>query len=256
MIKAFVLLSGGLDSTVALARAVADRCDEVEGVSVNYGQRHSKEMTFAAKQCADRSLKHTILEIGDLLAGSMLTTAGAAIPDVTYDEIKGVSPTYVPFRNGLLLSIITAYAQKWVSEPQEEESPDRRHAVIYWGAHAEDAANWAYPDCTPEFIGAMANAIYIGSYQSIRLNAPLMSMKKDEIVRLGTSLDVDFANTWSCYAGGDLHCGKCPTCYARQEAFRKAGVKDPTVYAQPEPVVYRNSGPQIGSPVMTVNPKT
>lgn len=223
MNRAFCLLSGGLDSTTALHVAMSE-FEEVEAVSINYGQRHLKECTYAAQTCDDLNIPHSILQLKDLLAGSMLTS-DADIPNVHYDDIKGVSPTYVPFRNGLLLSIITAHAQKWVSAGED------RKAGVYFGAHSEDAHNWAYPDCTPEFIGAMANAIHVGSYFAIRLHTPLMWLRKSEIVRLGHGLGVDFANTWSCYAGGEKHCGACPTCHARREAFEKAGLPDPTEYA-------------------------
>ena len=105
--------------------------------------------------------------------------------------------------------------------------------AIFFGAHADDAANFSYPDCTPEFTGAMANAINVGSYYTTRLLVPLQYMNKQEIVEKGTKLGVDFANTWSCYTGGDLHCGVCPTCRSRREAFVAAGIDDPTKYAQP-----------------------
>jgi 7-cyano-7-deazaguanine synthase len=102
---------------------------------------------------------------------------------------------------------------------------------IFFGAHAEDAANWAYPDCTPEFIGAMANAIYVGTYYTVRLYTPIMWMSKAEVVRWGNELQVPFDMTWSCYKGGDLQCGECPTCISRHNAFLDAGIPDPTTYA-------------------------
>ena len=103
---------------------------------------------------------------------------------------------------------------------------------IYFGAHAEDAQNWAYPDCTPEFIGSMSSAIFIGTYQRIRLHTPLMWLRKSEIIRRGEILGVDWCTTWSCYKGERLHCGQCPTCLARIRGFQLAGVQDPTVYAK------------------------
>lgn len=230
MRKAFVLLSGGLDSTVALAIASRHDWEEIECVSINYGQRHKREITMAHFQSGVFGAKHTTLQLGDLLAGSSLLTSDKELPDVKYDEIKGVSPMYVPFRNGLMLSVLTAHAQKWVDTA---EFPVMYDAGIYFGAHAEDAHNWAYPDCTPEFIGAMANAIFVGSYQRVRLHTPLMWMRKSEIVRIGFEMGVRFEKTWSCYKGGQQHCGACATCYARQEAFARAGVPDPTDYAVP-----------------------
>lgn len=246
MKRAFVLLSGGIDSTTCLHKAIADfsppneetslltylehgTVDWVEAISVDYGQRHAKEAEYAAQTCAKFGIKHSVLGIKGILDGKgvMLTDAAVAIPSISYDQIKGVSPTYVPFRNGTLLALITAHAQKWVNE-NIDHNPS---AGIYFGAHAEDAANWAYPDCTPEFIGAMANAIYVGSYSRIRLYTPIQWLKKAEIIRMGEELSVDWRNTWSCYAGGELHCGTCPTCRARRAGFAAARVADPTVYA-------------------------
>lgn len=280
--KAFVLLSGGIDSTTCLHQAIADFAPEqdiigpaligncrgrgldwVEAISIDYGQRHIKEAGYAKATCERLGIKHTVLPIGDWVLGgknTMLTDRNVAIPDISYEQIKGVSPTYVPFRNGTMLSVITAHAQKYVNEqirqkvvelnsraPTEGKphygadgiqiAQEKATAMavdlcgVYFGAHAEDAANWAYPDCTPEFIGAMANAIYIGSYRAIRLYAPIQWDKKDDIIRKGERLGVKWAYTWSCYAGGELHCGTCPTCRARHQGFLKAGVTDPTKYA-------------------------
>jgi 7-cyano-7-deazaguanine synthase len=228
---AFVLLSGGLDSTVALYHAVREYKSAV-GISVNYGQRHSREIEHAKAICDRAGIPHQVLHMPPgLLDGVMLTDRNQTIPDLHYDQIEGVSPTYVPFRNGLMLSMITAYAHKWCVLNQAEEGAPIREAVVVIGAHAEDAHNWAYPDCTPEFLGAMANAIFIATYRQVRLVAPLMHMRKYEIVELGHKLDAPFELTWSCYAGGDKHCGACPTCYARRGAFNFAGIADPTEYA-------------------------
>lgn len=248
--KAFVLLSGGLDSTTCLYQALKDY-GNVEAVSVDYGQRHKKEMHYAAKSCEKLGIKHTILDIGNILSGKtvMLTQegadAGVNVPDISYSQITGVSPTYVPFRNGTMLSAITAHAQKWVNEQLTELSktegegafanvdPDLAgvHAGVYFGAHSEDAQNWAYPDCTPEFIGAMANAIYVGTYRAVRLHTPLQWLMKHQIVELGHKLAIPFEDTWSCYKGEEHHCGTCPTCISRKEAFILAGIPDPTIYA-------------------------
>lgn len=234
--KGFVLLSGGIDSSTALAYASLEH-KHVQGISIDYRQRHRKEMAFAKKQCDSFGAEHVVLDAGFLLIGGMLTDKDIPIPDIKYDQIEGVSPTYVPFRNGTMLSMIAAHAQRWTKatfDPTTGVNDDEpRQACIYTGVHAEDAHNWAYPDCTPEFIGAMANAIYIGTYHAVRLQAPLQYAKKHEIVTLGWQLGVKFEDTWSCYAGDDLHCGACPTCYARQQAFIHANVLDPTEYAKP-----------------------
>lgn len=290
--KAFVLLSGGLDSTTCLHIAIFDGLPKdpglefsygdpvvlaeilregqfedgrsgidipwVEAVSINYGQRHKKELVFAAETCARLGIKHTILDVGNLLSGKEILLSAESIGSkemvhMSYDDIKGVSPSYVPFRNGLMLSALTAYAQKYVNSEIQKQVDEwqgeymgnefdelgatatatelaKDLACIYYGAHAEDAANWAYPDCTPEFNGSMANAIYTGSYNTIRLATPLQWSKKHEIVSKGDKLGVKFADTWSCYDNGAIHCGSCPTCLARQEAFACAEVIDPTEY--------------------------
>lgn len=277
--KAFVLLSGGLDSTTCLYQAAKDfypprnppnqTFEEyiaeghkgvtldttwVEAVSIFYGQRHKRELDFAAKTCKFLGINHTILDVGDLLKGSNILLSEDSVGKMdmvhtSYDKIEGVSPSYVPFRNGLLLAAITAHAQKYVNS-EIEDATDRLIrdgfslpgskvmataeakdlVTIYYGAHAEDAANWAYPDCTPEFNGSMANAIYTGTYNTVRLATPLQWSKKYEIVERGARLGVSFENTWSCYDNGFSHCGECPTCLARKDAFLFAGVPDPTVY--------------------------
>ena len=238
--KAFVLLSGGMDSTTCLFKAYKDFDGSVEAVSIDYGQRHRRELTFARASCDSLGIKHTILDVGNLLSGKEVLLSAESIGNLDmvhkdYSEIKGVSPSYVPFRNGLLLSAITAHAQKYVNSQvgfDNERLDDAKDLVaIYYGAHAEDAANWAYPDCTPEFNGSMANAIYTGSYNTIRLQTPLQWLEKWQIVQLGESLGVDWRNTWSCYDNGEIHCGECPTCLARKAAFLRAGVNDPTDYA-------------------------
>lgn len=229
--KAFVLLSGGLDSTTALHKAIFDY-KNAEAVSINYGQRHRKEMEYAHRTCDKLGIKHTIIDLpADILGGGsvMLTDTTILIPNVSYSDLPyGVSPTYVPYRNGNLLALITSHAQKWVNE-----AFDHREAGVYFGAHSEDAHNWAYPDCTPEFIGAQANAIYIGSYYKIRLHTPLMWLYKSDVVKLGHELGVDFSLTWSCYKGEAQHCGICPTCRSRRQAFIDANIDDPTEYSTP-----------------------
>jgi 7-cyano-7-deazaguanine synthase len=229
--RAFVLLSGGLDSTTALYQAIKDGHSEIEAVSINYGQRHKKEIDFARSTAARLDIPHTYIRIADILSGGTLTDPSAPIPKMSYSDLVGVSPTYVPFRNGTMIAIVTAHAQRWFDSYGKEHGEDsERSATIYFGAHAEDAHNWAYPDCTPEFIGAMANAVYVGTYHGVRLVAPLMHDTKADIVRRGAALGVPFENTWSCYVGGQYHCGECPTCRARKEAFAVAGVPDPTTY--------------------------
>lgn len=220
MTKAFVLLSGGLDSTVALALAMKENYDEVEAVSVDYGQRHIKELDCAREICGFYNIGQRICWLEDM-PKSMLTDPSRAIPNASYGDLPvGVSPTYVPFRNGQLLSKVAALASTYDGS-----------SIIYAGMHAEDAENDAYPDCTMHFLGAMAAAIYIGTYHKTRLNTPLVSMYKKDIVAMGINLGAPLHLTWSCYAGGEKHCGVCPTCRARWSAFYDSSVGDPTEYA-------------------------
>ena len=237
--KQFVLLSGGLDSSTALYHAFAnppaqwvdgERVDLPEAIGIDYGQRHSKELRHATQIAASLRAPFRVLRIpSGLLAGQMLTDPSQHIPEVSYEQLPdGISPTYVPFRNGLMLSMLAAHAQSWVNQRAEDE---RRIATIYIGAHGEDAARDAYPDCGEPFLKAMGEAIRIGTYKSVYLEAPFMGKTKADIVAKGYRLNVPFGLTWSCYKGEALHCGTCPTCRSRREAFKSAGVNDPTRYA-------------------------
>lgn len=232
--KAAVLLSGGIDSTTCLYLAVKEHgAENVIALSLFYGQRHAKEISHAEASCAKLGVKRKVVTLDSIIPQTMLTDPDRAVPSISYDDIRGTSPTYVPFRNGLLLSAASSVFHGLLLNgffgPLEAVKDSGEHA-LYFGAHAEDAARWAYPDCTPEFIGAMANAIYVGTYGEIRLHTPLQWMNKKDIILLGESLGVDWSLTWSCYKGGEEHCGECPTCRARRDGFRAAGVQDPTVY--------------------------
>lgn len=232
--KVFVLLSGGIDSTTALAIASNDWPDsDIEAVSIDYGQRHVRELECARLVADTYMATHSILDLKGLLTG-MLVEKGEdnqEIPNAAYADLPhGISPTYVSFRNGTMLSAIAAKAQSWVMAM--ETAGVCGTATIYCGVHADDAANDAYPDCTLEFIGAMANAIQVGTYGKVRLRAPLVHAQKSGIIASGVMLGVPYGLTWSCYKGDELHCGTCPTCRARKEAFIEAGEDDPTVYAE------------------------
>lgn len=250
MYGAYVLLSGGVDSTTALYKAHSKHVHDMLAISIDYGQRHVKELECAKESCDILGIDYHRIDASSLMPKTMLTNKDDALPDAAYADLPaGISPTYVPFRNGMMLSIAAAFIQgqiqiAWNTAFDESEmigmdSPLdpfkgpgqlRKEIELYYGAHAEDSANWAYPDCTPEFNGAIANAIYIGSYQNIRLHTPLQWMEKHEVISLGYRLGVDYSNTWSCYAGEDQHCGTCPTCRARKEAFKLAQITDPTSY--------------------------
>lgn len=243
--RAFVLLSGGVDSSTALAIATEHMRSvggEVHAFSMDYGQRHVKEAESAKAIAQYYGASHEIIDIrGALGKDAMLTNKDIDVPNISYADIKGVSPTYVPFRNGFMLSRLAARAQEYanaVDAALKEDAgvPDTTPFLqdlvwLYFGAHAEDAQNWAYPDCTPEFVGAMANAIYIGTYRTVRLLTPFNYSTKGQIVQRGHELGVPYALTWSCYKGEELHCGTCPTCRARKQSFEEAGIPDPTKYA-------------------------
>lgn len=224
--KAIVLLSGGLDSTTVLAMASDELGPEnIIALSLLYGQKHDKEIQAAKDIVAYFGVMHIIHQMPDLFAGgeSTLMKGGPANPRGSYQDIAPdvdqVSPTYVPFRNGNLLSAAAALALKYGC------------SQIHYGAHAEDARNWAYPDCTPEFNGAMANAIYVGTYHKVRLITPLQNMTKAQIIRAAQEFDAPLSLTWSCYEGKAVPCGECPTCVGRIKAFMHVGYIDPVPYA-------------------------
>lgn len=220
MSSALVVLSGGLDSCVALALAHREH-ERVETVSFWYGQRHGKELE-AAKKIADHyEVGHTLLNVPLGTGTSVLMDHASEMPQMTYEELEkaeGPSPTYVPYRNGTFLSLAASGAL------------DMGLDYIYAGMHGEDAHNWAYPDCTPEFIGAMQNAIYIGTYFKVRLICPFEYSMKKEIIQIGIDLAAPLHLTLSCYEGRSPACGRCPTCIARLEAFKSLGLQDPIEY--------------------------
>lgn len=225
--KSLVLLSGGLDSTTCLCLAV-NSCgaDNVIALSLLYGQKHNREIKAAQNIAHHAGCEHIVLELPNIFAGygSTLIDPHMDHPEMSYQEISsstGVSPTYVPFRNGNLLSAAAALALV------------RNAHYIYYGAHAEDARGFAYPDCTPEFNGAMASAIYVGTYHQVRLLTPLQWLSKKEIAEMAQHLNAPIHLTYSCYAGREQHCGKCPTCISRVQAFKLAGIKDPVAYEIP-----------------------
>lgn len=227
--KALILLSGGLDSTVCLAQAVKTfGTENVAALSLFYGQKHQRELEAAANVASYYRVRHFTKALDrDIFAGTgsaLISGDGVPMPQMTYEEIdaaQGPSPTYVPFRNGNLLSVATAIALQMGAE------------ILTYGAHSEDAHNFAYPDCTPEFIGAMGNAIFIGTYYKVRLVTPLMWMSKADVVKMGIELNAPFYLTHSCYEGDVFACGTCPTCIGRLEAFARNYRMDPIEYRIP-----------------------
>lgn len=221
---AVVLLSGGLDSATALGIACAEH-DKVYALSFMYGQRHEAELEAARALASHYGVDgHHILRIPLFQADSVLMNPHLEMPHMTYEELEqseGVSPTYVPFRNGTFLSFAAGLALQ------------KNASAVYAGMHGEDARGWAYPDCTPEFAGAMQNAIYVGTYHKVRMIVPFQYLLKHEIVNLGLKLGVPYELTLSCYEGTVPACGQCPTCIGRIEAFKKNGVEDPIPYLEP-----------------------
>lgn len=217
--KVCVLLSGGMDSVVVFHQALREH-EVAACLSFDYGSKHNaREIPFAAHHAARAGIRHeTIpLDFMDRLFTSDLLRSGGGIPDGHYAE-DSMKRTVVPFRNGIMLAIAAGFA----------ESVEAEAVVI--AAHSGDHA--IYPDCREPFMSGMAAAMEEGTYAGIRLLRPFIDMDKAAIARRGAELGVDFAETWSCYKGGDLHCGVCGTCVERREAFLLAGLTDPTVYEQ------------------------
>lgn len=228
--KALVLNSGGADSSTCVGIAVSKHGNEnVSTVSVNYGQKHVKELKCAEQVAEYYNVKHYVLDLSNVLQYSncsLMADSTEDIPMMSYaDQIakngEGKVSTYVPFRNGLMLASVAALAQSIYPDDKVD---------IYLGAHADDAAGRAYADCSEEFTSAMNTAIVIGTYGKVRVVAPLVNMTKAEVIATGLKLGVPYNRTWSCYCGGDKACGKCGTCLDRLAAFKANGVEDPIEY--------------------------
>ncbi len=224
--KALVLCSGGVDSTTCLALAIEKYgVDEVMALSIFYGQRHTKELESAKAVVAHYGVAWKKLDLSVIFAGSdcsLLTGSTQEIPKESYaDQLKhtGGSPvsTYVPFRNGLFLSSAASVA---ISNGCE---------VLYYGAHSDDAAGNAYPDCSSAFYEAINRAIYLGSGQQLHVEAPFITWTKADVVRKGLELKAPYHLTWSCYEGGEKPCGVCGTCRDRAAAFAANGIADPAL---------------------------
>lgn len=222
--KALVLISGGIDSSTCLALAVSKYGkDHVIGLSVFYGQKHDKEITSARSITQHYGVEWLQLDLSKMFEYSdcsLLVHSGHEIPKESYTEqLKKTNgmpvSTYVPFRNGLFLSSAASIALS------------KGCGVIYYGAHSDDAAGSAYPDCSDAFNKAMNEAIYLGSGNQLHIEAPFVKMTKADVVKTGLALHVPYELTWSCYEGGEKPCGVCGTCLDRLAAFEKNGVMDP-----------------------------
>ena len=223
MARALVLLSGGMDSVTALYWA-RQHHEVVGAVSFDYGSKHNhKEIGFATWHCSQLNLWHdnVALPFVNELFASDLLKSGGEIPDGHYEE-PSMKRTVVPFRNGIMLAIACGIAES------------RNAEALVIAAHGGDHA--IYPDCREPFMQAMASAMREGTYARIELLRPFIDKDKAAIARLGHELGINFAMTWSCYKGGEVHCGTCGTCVERREAFLTAGLSDPTVYQQAGPL--------------------
>lgn len=222
--RALVLCSGGVDSTTLLAMAVDKYGSEnVVALSISYGQRHEKELKAARDVARYYHVEQRFLDLAAIFADSscsLLAHSEKEIPKESYAEqleetdTKLVS-TYVPFRNGLFLSSAASMALSLEC------------SVLYYGAHHDDWAGNAYPDCSREFVFAMNNAIKEGTGGELHMEAPFVEWSKADIVKKGLELNVPYELTWSCYEGGDKPCGVCATCIDRRRAFELNGSVDP-----------------------------
>ncbi len=224
--KALVLVSGGVDSTTCLGMAVKKYGREnVIALSIFYGQKHEKEIEASRKVAAWYQVEHLYLDLEKIFQYSdcsLLSHSDQEIPEESYaEQLKKTdgSPvsTYVPFRNGLFLSSAASIALS------------KGCSVIYYGAHSDDAAGNAYPDCSDAFNQAMGQAVYIGSGNQLTIEAPFVTWTKAEVVKKGLEIGVPYELTWSCYEGGEKPCGKCGTCIDRAQAFALNGVADPAL---------------------------
>lgn len=221
--KAIVLLSGGIDSTTCLAQAVKEYgAESVLALNVFYGQKHDRELQAAVNVADFYGVKYMRQDLTEVFKFSdcTLLKGRSDIPHKAYaEQTNGKTPvsTYVPFRNGLFLSYATAIA---LSVGAHE---------VWYGAHKDDAAGAAYPDCSYAFADSMNNAICEGTGGQVSMRAPLINLNKTAVVQLGLSLYAPYHLTWSCYEGGFKPCGKCGTCIDRVKAFENNGVADPAM---------------------------
>jgi 7-cyano-7-deazaguanine synthase len=223
MTKAVAIVSGGMDS-VTLAYVLHAQGRDLTLLSFDYGQRHAKELEFASQTATMLGAEwHRIdlRSVTSLLKGSSLTDRDVEVPDGHY-AAETMRATVVPNRNAMMLDIASAVAL------------GQGAGIVATGVHAGD--HFIYPDCRPAFLTAYSAMVNIANEGftpegGLLVYAPFSNKTKADIVTIGTGLDVPYSFTWSCYKGGEIHCGRCGTCYERREAFTLAGVDDPTEYA-------------------------
>ena len=211
-----IIYSGGLDSTTLLYE---ERERIAVAVTFDYGSNHgAREQACARWHCQRLGIEHMVIDLafmGRYFQSSLLSGADD-IPEGSYDETN-MKSTVVPFRNGIMLSVACGLAES------------RGLTRVLMANHGGDHA--IYPDCRPEFVEAMDAAMRAGTYVGVSIAAPYTNLSKADLVRRGAELGIDYGHTYSCYRGGERHCGRCGTCTERREAFRLAGVEDPTIYS-------------------------
>lgn len=215
MKQGVIILSGGMDSVTLL---YAKKEDIALAVTFDYGSNHAaKEIDCARWHCEKLGIEHIIIPLSFMhqYFKSSLLAGGDAVPEGHYAD-ENMKSTVVPFRNGIMLAIACGLAES------------RGMKKVYIANHAGD--HDIYPDCRATFIESMSEAMSYGTYEHIKVAAPFTSLTKGDIAHIGSEIGVDYTHTYSCYKGGDKHCGKCGTCVERKEAFEQAGVADPTEY--------------------------
>lgn len=212
-----IIVSGGMDSITLLY----DHKDEIAlGISFDYGSNHNaREIPFAKMHCERLGIKHITINLDFMhqYFKSSLLDGADAIPEGHYAD-DNMKSTVVPFRNGIMLSIAIGIA--------ESNNLDQVFIANHGGDHT------IYPDCRPEFIKAIDSAANAGTYNNVKVIAPYTQITKSDIARIGKKLGIDYTKTWSCYKGGEIHCGKCGTCVERKEALAEAGIEDRTIYEE------------------------
>lgn len=215
MKNSVIIVSGGMDSITLLY----DHKDEIAlGISFDYGSNHNaREIPFAKMHCERLGIKHITINLDFMhqYFKSSLLDGAEAIPEGHYAD-DNMKSTVVPFRNGIMLSIAIGIA--------ESNNLDQVFIANHGGNHT------IYPDCRPEFINAIDAAATAGTYNNVKVVAPYTKITKSDIARIGKKLGIDYTETWSCYKGGEVHCGKCGTCVERKEALAEAGIEDKTIY--------------------------
>ena len=214
-----IIVSGGMDSITLLY----ERKDEIAlGISFDYGSNHNaREIPFARMHCERLGIRHLVINLSFIhqYFKSSLLSGADKIPEGSYDD-DNMKSTVVPFRNGIMLSIAVGIA--------ESEGLKKVFIANHGGDHA------IYPDCREEFIEVIDAASQSGTYEHVRILAPYTNITKTDIALRGKQLGIDYSETWSCYKGGEVHCGKCGTCVERKQALREAGLEDTTQYESNE----------------------